>query len=74
MAIVKREKVGPGGAVTGAALGTAQVSIRGVGLTIATGAGEPGVAVHLDGAYEARPALSSRGASSGRGTVTARHG
>lgn len=43
----------------GTALGTAQVSIRGVGLTIATGAGEPGVAVHLDGVYEARPALSS---------------
>lgn len=43
----------------GTALGTAQVSIRGVGLTIATGAGEPGVAVHLDGVYESRPALSS---------------
>ena len=43
----------------GTALGTNQVSIRGVGLTIATGAGEPGVAVHLDGVYEARPALSS---------------
>lgn len=42
----------------GTALGTTQVSIRGVGLTIATGAGEPGVAVHLDGFYEARPALS----------------
>ena len=43
----------------GVALGTAQVSVRGVGLTIATGAGEPGVAVHLDGVYEARPALSN---------------
>lgn len=43
----------------GTALGTAQVSIRGVGLTIATGAGEPGVAVHLDGVYESRPALSN---------------
>lgn len=43
----------------GTALGTTQVSIRGVGLTIATGAGEPGVAVHLDGVYEGRPALSN---------------
>jgi len=43
----------------GDSLGSNQISIRGVGLTIATGAGEPGVAVHLDGAYEARPVLSS---------------
>jgi iron complex outermembrane receptor protein len=43
----------------GPALGAAQISIRGVGLTINTGAGEPGVAVHLDGVYEARPVLSS---------------
>lgn len=43
----------------GNSLGTAQVSIRGVGLTIDTGAGEPGVALHLDGVYEARPAIAA---------------
>ena len=42
----------------GNSLGAAQVSIRGVGWTINTGAGEPGVAVHLDGIYESRPALA----------------
>ncbi|MGP1281586.1 MAG: TonB-dependent receptor [Parasphingopyxis sp.] len=42
----------------GTSIGTSQVSIRGVGLTINAPWGEPGVATHLDGAYETRPALS----------------
>lgn len=42
----------------GVSTGTTQISIRGVGWTINTGAGEPGVAVHLDGVYEPRPVLA----------------
>lgn len=41
--------------------GSTLITIRGIGLSIETGAGEPGVATHVDGVYQPRSSMDSMG-------------